>query len=305
MKSSSNKRYLVYLASNLQGLDIERYEIQRLMAQYDMVNVGLVCREDASPYDWALVRSQIESADLFILLVGDSYGPILPTGISYLHREFVHAKSLNKPILAFLKNSVSEQPVNEEQRRLVGLHRTVMQQAAYKLWHLRDELLSHVRAALSSSLLTIGSGWVPANQVNLEQSPYTQQKVESLSERQRQALSRQMLNLQMTSKVYQAGNLFLEDSYVPSRLDLLYQVLQSLLAEGASEERLRKQIESLVFSEVKQELLARHPQAHAVDDVRISRNQFQQILKSWQDLGFIRPRTVNNRTLWGLATENW
>lgn len=102
----ADKRYLVYLASNASGLDVERYEVQRLMARHGMVNVGLACREDAGPYDWNLVRSQIESADLFILLLGDDYGPMAPTGISFLHREFVHAKSLNKPTLAFIKNSL-------------------------------------------------------------------------------------------------------------------------------------------------------------------------------------------------------
>lgn len=308
MNNTNNKRHLVYLASNLQGLDIERYEIQRLMAAYNMVNVGLVCRDDAGPYDWDLVRSQIESADLFILLVGDNYGPMLPTGISYLHREYVHARTLNKPILAFLKNCVPEHGGSIEQQRLASLHQMVRQQSAYKLWHLRDELLSHVRAALSSSLLTIGDGWLPAGQLHAADKAFTTSssnstRVENLTPRQRQALARQMLNLQVSSKVYQAGNLSLEESYVPSRLDLLYQVLVPLFKEKASEDRLRQQVEKLVYDEVKKELLRRHPQAHAVDDVRVSRSQFQKILKSWHDLGYIVPHAGKNRTQWSLLAE--
>ncbi|HUH57273.1 MAG TPA: hypothetical protein VL020_02025, partial [Pseudomonadales bacterium] len=65
----ANKRFLVYLASNHIGLDVERHELQQLMASYGMVNVGLVCREDVSPYNWPLVRELIESCDLFILLL--------------------------------------------------------------------------------------------------------------------------------------------------------------------------------------------------------------------------------------------
>lgn len=300
INNSNKKRYLVYLASNQPGLDIERYEISRLLAQHGMLNIGLPCWDEASPYDWELVKEQIEIADLFILLLGDSYGPILPTGISYLHREFVHAKSLNKPILAFLKNSLPEQLLNEEQRRMAGLHRIITQQAAFKFWHLRDELLAHVRAAVSSSLLTIGAGWLPANSVNQEERPQTYKKQENLTSRQRQALSRQMLNLQVSSKVYEGGNLTLINSFVPSRLDLLYQVLQELLQEGVSEDRLRKHIEQLVAGDVKKEQLERHPNAHAVDDIRISRNQFQQILKSWNDLGLVQFSGTGSRVIWQL-----
>lgn len=301
--NSNKKRYLVYLASNQPGLDIERYEISRLLAQHGMLNIGLPCWDDASPYDWELVKEQIEIADLFILLLGDGYGPVLPTGISYLHREFVHAKSLNKPVLAFLKNSLPEQLVTEEQRRLAGLHRIITQQAAYKFWHLRDELLAHVRAAVSSSLLTIGPGWVPTNSsANNQQEtrPQSSQNKESLTNRQRQSLSRQMLNLQVSSKVYEGGNLTLINSFVPSRLDLLYQILQGLLQEGASEDRLRKHVEQLIAEDVKKEQLERHPNAHAVDDIRVSRNQFQQILKSWNDLDLVKFSGIGSRVVWQL-----
>ena len=93
---------MVYLASNAKGLDLERYEIQRVMARLGMFDIGLIYREDASPYNWDLIRGQIRCADLFLLL-GDDYGPMTPTGISYLHREYVHAKSVNKPTLAYIK----------------------------------------------------------------------------------------------------------------------------------------------------------------------------------------------------------
>lgn len=301
INNSSRKRYLVYLASNYDGLEIERYEITRLLAEHGMINIGFPCWDGAGPYDWELVKEQIESADLFLLLVGDSYGPILPTGISYLHREFVHAKSLNKPIFAFIKNSLVAESQTEEQRRLAGLQKTVTQQVAYKFWHLRDELLSHIRATISSSLLTIGAGWVPASQQVREEVFQPYKDPESLSNRQRQSLSHQMLNLQVTSKVYQGGNLALAESFVPSRLDLLFQILHNLLSEGASEDRLRKHIEQLIADDVKKEQLALNPNAHAVDDVRISRQQFSKVLKSWNDLGLVGFSGVGSRIVWRLV----
>lgn len=301
----ADKRYMVYLASNAQGLDIERYEMQRQLARHGMVNIGFACRDDAGPYDWNLVRSQIESADLFILLLGDDYGPMAPIGISYLHREFVHAKSLNKPTLAFIKNSLPEKNHSEEQRRLAGFHRIVAQQSPYKVWHLREELLSQVRAALSSNLLTIGPGWVPSHCAVAVAGPaaavVVPDKTEPLTARQRLARSRQMLNLQVTAKVYQGGNLSLEEVLLPARLDQLFSSLAPQLKQAVSEDRLRTQLEVAISATVKAQLLQRREKAHAVDDIRISRAQFHQMLQSWQELGLIRSSGDASRSLW-LAT---
>lgn len=294
-----NKRYLVYLASNHQGLELERYELQKIMAQQGMVNIGLVYRQDASPYDWALVSNQIETADLFILLLGDDYGPILPTGIGYLHREYVHAKSLNKPILAFLKNTVTDANLSENNRRLANLHRIVIQQAAYKLWHLRDELLTQARVALSSAVLSIGEGWVPADSVTrVNLPPVAGADKKEFTPRQKQTALKQMLNLQVSAKVYQGGNLSLDDIYVPARFDVLLQQITPLLKQGASEDKLRMNIESSLTDHVKKELLAKHTQAHAVDDVRVSRRQFQQMLQFWLELGLIAQRKGGTRVHW-------
>ncbi len=301
----TNKRFLVYLASNHQGLDVERHEIVQLMASYGMVNVGLDCRDDLGPYNWDLVRELIETCDLFVLLLGDSYGPRLPTGISFLHREFVHANSTNKPTLAFIKNSVPNQQLNEEQSRLAGLHKVVAQKSPYKLWHLRDELVSQVRTALSSSLLTIGGGWVPANKANLNlESDVKKQEPVPLTARQRLTKSQQMLNLQVTANVYQDGNLSVEDIFLPTRLDKLFKVLLHRMKEGCSEDSLRRSLAVAVTKTTKEQLLAKKPKAHAVDDVRINREQFKLMLKIWQELGTISCKKDENRSLCYFLSED-
>ncbi len=300
----ADKRYLVYLASNARGLDVERYEVQRQMARHGMVNIGFACREDAGPYDWNLVRAQIESADLFILLLGDEYAPMAPTGISFLHREFVHAKSLNKPTLAFIKNTLPEKNLTEDQRRLQGFHRIVAQQSPYKLWHLREELLTQVRATLSGNSLSIGAGWVPCRSsvsgaASVE--PVKEQLTDPAIARQRQTLIRQSVSLQVTAKVYQGGNLSLEEVLLPARMDQLLSYMAQVLQQSASEDRLRNHLESQIAATVRAQLLQRNPQAHAVDDVRISRSQFQQFLALWKELGFIRSQGEGARTQWMLA----
>lgn len=305
MSNSNKKRYLVYLASTVQGLDLERYELQRLMARYGMFDIGFAYRPEASPYNWEQVRSQIDCADLFILLLGDEYGPITPAGLSYVHREFVHAKSANKPVFAFIKNQMPGQKDSEELRRLAGFRHIVMQQSPYKTWHLRDELLAHARSSFSSSLLSIGAGWVPAGFAPTampEMATAEEPEVEEgkLSARERQAKSQQLVNLEVTAKVYQGGNLTPEAVTVPARLDQLFKVLTNLLKQGVSEDKLKAQLEKLITPMVSKQLLEQHPQAHAVDDVRITRSQLQKILSVWQELSLIRKQTDGMRVQWFL-----
>ena len=300
------KHYLVYLASTAEGLELERYEVERQLARHHMINTGFAYRKDAGPYDWNLVRAQIEKSDMFVLLLGDHYGPMAPTGISFLHREFVHAQTLGKPILAFIKNTLPERNLTEEQRRLSGFHRIVTQQASYKLWHLRDELLSHVNAAFASQALP--GGWLPMAQhghVSAAQSEplaVSDGKPSSkLTVQQRLARARQVISLQVAAKVYEAGNLSREEVFLPVRSDQLLQGVAHLLRLGASEDRLRSQLESVITKKVSEQLLKRHPQAHAVDDIRISRGQFQQILKSWEALGLVAGKGEPGRSVWTVA----
>ena len=297
------KRYLVYLASILQGLDLERYEMGRQLARHGMLDIGIPCREDAGPYDWDLVRSQIEIADMFILLLGDSYGPMSPTGISHLHREFVHARSLNKPTLAFIKNIPPVTNPSEDIRRLAGFHRVVAQQSPYKLWHLREELMTHLRASLASPHLQMGEGWLPAKSapVPVVTPGADVADGDELSPSQRLARSRQLINLQVTAKVYQGGNLSLEEVLLPARMDQLLLGITPALKNGASEDRARNQLEGAIAPTIQKQLLKLHPKAHAVDDVRIGRGQFQQMLKQWKQLGFIRSEGEGSRTIWRVA----
>ena len=298
--TAEQKRHLVYLASNQDGLELERYEVRRLLARHGVFDIGFACRDDAAPYDWNLVRSLIEDADFFILLLGDTYGPMAPTGISHIHREFVHARSLNKPVIAFIKNSLPEKLQTEDQRRLSGFHRIVVQQSPYKLWHLREELMTHVRASIASPSLQKGEGWLPAA---LAPKPTPEPKpsvapTQAIPASQRLARSRQLINLQVTAKVYQGGNLSLEEVLLPARLDQLLIGISQQLQNGASEDRLRSHLESVITPTVKAQLLKRHTQAHAVDDIRISRGQFQQMLKLWQELGYLECMGAGARANW-------
>lgn len=326
------KRQLVYLASNAEGLELERYEMERQLARMNMTNVAFPCRDDADGYDWMLARKQIELADFFILLLGDTYGPMAPTGISFLHREFVHARTLNRPILAFIKNT-GEPGTSPEQSRLKGFQQLVMQQVQTKRWHFRDELLAHLRGQVASLEGRLNGTWVrvdhtspaegtipaAAARVAAMQTPLTAAAVAhvqsiavseatapatpQLSSRERLEKSRQTVHLQISAKVYQGGNLSREELLLPARIDQLYRALSGPMANSISEDRLRSQLEAAIADTVKNQLLKRRPQAHAVDDIRISKSQFRSILDVWQELGMASTSSDGTRHYWTAISE--
>jgi len=302
------KRYLVYLASNAEGLELERYEIERQLARQGMYNIGFACRDDGSGYDWSLVRQQIENCDLFLLLVGDTYGPMAPTGISYLHREFVHARTAGKPLLSFLKN-LPERDLSPEQSRLRGFCQLVTQHGHYKRWHLRDELVSHVRGSVTSAKSRLDGGWFKADdsEIKTETSVAATSVVTPLRQvaavdpaiaRKRFEKVRQVVNLQIAAKVYEGGNLSTEEMLLPVRLDQVYRAFSAILSSSVSEDRLRSHLENVVSATVKKQLLKRCPSAHAVDDVRISKGQFRGILETLRDLGMVVSTGEASRTFW-------
>lgn len=314
---TQTKRFLVYVASNHKGLESERYEVARQLARMGLLTCGFPCREDTTPYDWNLAKSQIEDADLFIMILGDDFGPMAPTGISYLHRELVYAQSLSKPVLSFVKNALPSQHQTEEQRRLAGFH-TVVSKGTFRLWHLREELTAHVKTSVTNALSHKTGGWLKLpseNSVAVSSDRSVKMPVESKladtttvedakSDNKEWALqARQLSRLQFTAKVYEAGNNTLEEISISQRLDVLFACAGEIMKSPSSEDRLRKGFEKLVEDEVKRRLLEQHPSAHAIDDVKINRNQSQQLLQQWLKLGLVDSVNHSGRNAWQLTPK--
>jgi hypothetical protein len=298
---TQTKRFLVYVASNHAGLESERYEVTRQLARMGILTCGFPCREDTSPYDWNLARSQIEDADLFLMILGDEYGPMAPTGISYLHREFVHAQSLSKPVLSFIKNSLPSPVQTDSHRRLAGFH-SIISKTSFRLWHLREELISHVKTAVVNALSNKSGGWQKqGSMVQNEVKPA--ETLVKVDNKQWMQQSRQLIRLQLSAKVYEAGNNTLEEISVSLRWDAIFACAARLMSSAASEEKLRAALEELAQDEVKSRLLQQHPLAHAIDDIRINRPQFTELVTQWLDHGLVVKKSVSGRPAWKLSAQ--
>lgn len=301
------KRFLVYVASNHEGLEVERYEVMRQLVRMGILCCGFPCREDSSPYDWNLTRSQIEDADLVIVVLGDQYGLMDPSGISYLHKEVVYAQSISKPVLSFIKNSPQTKQQTDDQRRLAGFQ-SFLSKGSYRLWHLREELVSLVKAGVASALSNKKGGWQKLSSLDgassLPVSPTREVPTPSkLDNKQWGLQARQLIRLQFSGKVYEAGNNTLEEITLSQRWDALFLCVGETLKNPSSEDRLRQSLELLVKLEVKRRLLQHHPSAHAVDDIRLNKKQLQQLLEQWKEQGLVAGQVLAGRNTWQLTAE--
>jgi hypothetical protein len=300
---TQTKRFLVYVASNHKGLESERYEVTRQLARMGILCCGFPCREDTSPYDWNLARSQIEDSDIVIMILGDEYGPMAPTGISYLHRELVHAQSLSKPVLFFVKNLLPTQQQTEDQRRLSGFHGLISKNP-FRLWHLREELLSHVKTAVVNALASKTGGWLKLDAVKtIPASVAGKPATSKVDNKQWMLKTRQLMRMKFSANVYEAGNNTLEEVSVSLRWDAIFGEVGEAMKVASSEDRLRGVLEKLVVTEVKRRLLQQHPSSHAVDDIRINREQFQGLLVQWSEHDLIENNQRAARNAWQLTAE--
>ena len=302
--SESNCPLLIYVSSL--PCDAEaRFDVDKQVAQLGALTTGLVWDSKYSEYDWALVRRQIQQADAFILLVGHEYGPMTPTGISFQHRELVYAQSLNKPVYGFIHDRVGDYSTPE--LKLAELRQQVTGQIPHKIWHLGDELTVHAKTTVSNWLRQprLGSNTsTPLTAVTapaLSVTASVKQLAAPVSTSRRQSLPvREDIEIVAQANVYRGGNLARHVVRLPMKTDRLWRSLMPLLRLGTSEDRLRAHIEQVITAEVSTVLLAEHRGSHAVDGVRIERNQFRQLLKGWADSGHVSSTKEGARTRWAL-----
>ena len=74
-----NKQPIVYICADPQDSAETLYTVNKVVLQLGGTPVHLSYSPIAGEYDWPLISKTIDQSDLFILLVGDSYGAISET----------------------------------------------------------------------------------------------------------------------------------------------------------------------------------------------------------------------------------
>lgn len=66
-------------------------------------------------------RHQIDICDYLIFLIGDSYGTLSPSGVSFLHLNYIYAATKRIPMLALIKTQTGQKVQARQRQELVSL----------------------------------------------------------------------------------------------------------------------------------------------------------------------------------------
>jgi hypothetical protein len=284
-----SKKYLVYICSNHEGLDQERNELCKVIAKLGAIPVSVPFLPEGSPYDWPSTKQLIDDADYFVCLLGDNYGPLSNTGISYIHKEVVYAQSKHKPIVSFLKNSMSDVRLSTSERQHLDGFKNILIKSMFKYWHLRVELITHVKNSLSYLFTSKPQlGWqniAPAASDTQKAAP---QKVPlKASARDFLAKSRQSIPLRCSAKVFVRGNFSVIEQQVPIKLDEIFLAMAPQLVHPTTEDRMRGALEDYLADHHKALFSEGVDHAHAVADIKVLISQFQLVKVQIRALGLI------------------
>ena len=102
-----DKRYQDFIATTGSDVLSERMALSQSLMGLGFFPWGL---EQHTPLSTAFARRQIDESDYVILLLGSQYGELSVSGVSYVHLEYLYAKSKQKPILVIVHEAPETRP---------------------------------------------------------------------------------------------------------------------------------------------------------------------------------------------------
>ncbi|MGD1954116.1 MAG: DUF4062 domain-containing protein [Sphingomonadales bacterium] len=170
MTLDSNKRYQVFVSSTFTDLEVERKEVIQALLELDCIPAGMELFQASDDDSWTLIQRVINDCDYYLVIVAGRYGSVHPdTGVSFTEMEYEFAKSLNKPILAFIHENTDDirlgnvETSQEAVAKLISF-KEKLKERQVKYWKSADQLGS----AISRSVIRLikdkpSEGWVRAD----------------------------------------------------------------------------------------------------------------------------------------------
>jgi Domain of unknown function (DUF4062) len=163
----SNKRYQVFVSSTSADLEEERRAVIDALLEASYIPVGMELFNAATEAAWPTIERIINSCDYYILIVAARYGHVLSTGMSFTESEYDYARSLNKPILAFLHVDPESLPKSKTERneeraaKVEQFRERLKNDLLCKFWRGTDELARKVVGGLNAATVSNPQpGWV-------------------------------------------------------------------------------------------------------------------------------------------------
>ncbi|HEB0893850.1 DUF4062 domain-containing protein [Citrobacter braakii] len=149
-----NKKYQVFVSSTYVDLiDARKKIIETVLSLYHFpVGMEMFSADDSE--QWEIIRETIDASDYYVIIIGHKYGTMSSENVSYTEKEYDYAKSLNIPVLAFIRNrdvgtKAHERESNpQNEQRLNNFIEKAKANKMCDFWESIDDLATKVAIAL-------------------------------------------------------------------------------------------------------------------------------------------------------------
>lgn len=278
MASMPNKPLNVFISADITDSADALYTVNRVVMQLGGLPVSTFYGPHSGEYDWRVVRDTIDKCDIYILLVGNTYGLLSDTGESYIHREAVYAKSKQKFVVALLKNTELKGLTETSIQRLKSLHRLMMS-GVFKYWSCKEDILLLTRQVLRDHLKPQFS--MKKKSDSVDKSTEMQQAITDT------LFKIDTYKLRFSAKVYAHGNC--HDVELPIEISWEHAFLSigTMMTAPVTEDRMRAALQGFIEEEYQEQFLEIVKDGHAVDGVRCNEIEFQRLKAYLKGAGVI------------------
>lgn len=186
-----NKRLQVFISSTYKDLIEERQAAVQAILSAGHIPAGMELFSAGDKSQMSVIKEWINQSDIFLLILGGSYGSIEPTsGKSYIQIEYEYALQLNKPLFSIVihENYLEEKVKHlgtaviekEHQKELSNFRNLVLSKMVRFFEDTKDIKVSIFETLSDFSKREDLIGWVPGNQKAI--NPIIAEEITRLSE---------------------------------------------------------------------------------------------------------------------------
>lgn len=307
-----DQRYRVFIAHDVGELQDTAVALGHELLKHKCLPLGLGLKPSSANNHWDIIRAMIDESDAVFLVIGNSYGNLSPSGVSYVHMAYIYATTQGKVIYPFCLKTLSDKKANdahiEEFRKLLSVHKI-------RFWCGKEDLNKQLLMAVRKLKSLQQIGLVPAGAevkekafvppvINSSVTTTTLQNQEiaklkkELEETKRELshyesysnpngasnsasnkpkLRNKFVLISYSAKVFSGGNFkTITESWNMSWDDIFLAVAPHMLT-AISEEKMRLVISAALATHVQAPIKQQYPNSHAVADVRLTNESMNRV----------------------------
>lgn len=233
-----DKKYEVFVSSTYTDLKEERQKVFETLLRCNCIPAGMEQFPSTNEDQWSFIERKITACDFYLLILGSRYGTPMEDGNSYTENEYHYAKSINKPIISFIRKDINtlSNDLHEKDQELVKKLDAFRDEACkgrlVTFWANKDELATHVLTAIYEQIrIGTSTGWVRADTISNSESlkriielqdenTKLQNQLSSLQPIQREPDLDKIITIKFTTGNKIAPNKFFKDEYYKFNIQL-------------------------------------------------------------------------------------